>query len=78
MSVGSVVTQEIDERTAHAVVAAQVRGENKVDAEDADAVVHSIATELEQIGLDPDVGELERRYHGGDTRVPESLRQRTS
>lgn len=78
MSGESVVTQEIDERTAHAVVAAQVRGESKVDAEDADAVVDSIATELEKIGLDPDVAELEKRYHGGDTRVPESLRQRNS
>ncbi|MGA8978598.1 MAG: hypothetical protein WB473_05710 [Pedococcus sp.] len=78
MSDGSVVTQQVDESTAHAVVAAQVRGEGKVDAEDADAVVDSIATELKQIGLDPNVEELDRRYHGGDTRVPESLRQRNT
>ena len=76
MTVGSVVTQEIDERTTHAVVAAQLRGEAKVDAENPEAVVSSIAAELQGLGLEPDVDELNRRYHIGQTTVPDSLRQR--
>ena len=76
MTIGSVVNQDIDEPTAHAVVAAQVRGEARVEGDAPETVVRSIAGELEQLGLEPDLAELRRRYRSGETKVPESLRQR--
>ena len=76
MSMASVVIEEIDEPTSHAVVAAQLRGEAKVEGDHPDLVVSAIATELEDLGLEPDRTELERRYQIGQTKVPESLRQR--
>ena len=76
MTIGSVVNEDIDEPTAHAVVAAQVRGEVRVEGAAPETVVRSIAGELEQMGLEPNIDELRRRYHSGDTKVPESLIER--
>ena len=76
MTIGSVVTEDIDEPTTHAVVAAPVRGEARVEGQAPETVVRSIATELEQLGLEPDLPELRRRYHSGDTKVPQTLLDR--
>lgn len=55
-------TRPVDERTARAVVAAQLRGEAHSEAQVGSRVVAAIATELEASGFVPDLGELGRRY----------------
>jgi hypothetical protein len=62
---------ELSEQKRHEVVAAQLRGEAKAAGGDPDAVVASVAAELESIGLQPDAGELHRRYEEIDPDVPE-------
>ncbi|HEX5428532.1 MAG TPA: hypothetical protein VFX00_09410 [Pedococcus sp.] len=56
----------VDERTARAIVAAQLRGEARTEAHVGQKVVRAIATELEQSGFVPDLPELNRRYHATD------------
>jgi len=48
----------LSEEQRHEVVAAQLRGEAKAEGQSADAVVASVAAELEEIGLEPDPSEL--------------------
>ncbi len=79
MSNASVVEIEsghqLGERMAHEVVAAQLRGEAKAREEDPKVVVASIAREIEDLGLVPDVEELRQRY-AGPADVPASLTAR--
>jgi hypothetical protein len=65
--------QELSEQKRHEVVAAQLRGEAKAEGRGPDAVVASVAAELESIGLEPDPAELHRRYEEIDPDVPELL-----
>jgi hypothetical protein len=78
MSTGSMVKNEqrIDERTSHAIAAAQLRGEARATGLSTRLVVWSVADELAGLGLEPDVDELARRYNAGDTRVPSWMRER--
>ena len=55
----------------HEVVAAQLRGEAKAAGQAPEAVVASVAAELEEIGLEPDPSELHRRYEEIDPDLPE-------
>lgn len=55
----------------HEVVAAQLRGEAKAAGQAPEAVVASVAAELEEIGLEPDPSELHRRYEEVDPDIPE-------
>jgi hypothetical protein len=55
----------------HEVVAAQLRGEAKAAGQPPEAVVASVAAELEEIGLEPDASELHRRYEEIDPEIPE-------
>jgi len=78
MSTGSIVQEsadEIDTDTSHAIAAAQLRGESRVESAEPRVVVRAIAEELEGIGLHPDVPELERRYEAGDPELPSFMRQ---
>lgn len=76
MSTGSVVKDEhrVDARTSHAIAAAQLRGEARAAGLSTRLVVWSIAHELENLGFDPDVAELSRRYNAGETTVPSWMR----
>ena len=78
MSTGSMVRNDerIDERTSHAIAAAQLRGEARAEGLSTRLVVWSVADELSRIGLVPDVDELARRYNAGETRVPSWMRER--
>lgn len=78
MSTGSVVTNDerIDGRTARAIVAAQLRGEARAAGQSTRLVVKSVAAELADLGLEPDVRELARRYNAGETRIPSWMRER--
>jgi hypothetical protein len=80
MSTGSMVKDDarIDEDTAHAIAAAQLRGEAKASGLDTRLVVWSVADELSHLGLEPDVDELARRYNAGETRIPSWMRQRAA
>lgn len=66
MSQGTVVQLEpgdrIERRTGHQIVAAQLRGEARVDDDNPRAVIASVAHEIEDLGLTPDLAELEDRY----------------
>lgn len=78
MNTGSVVKDEarVDERTSHEIAAAQLRGEAKAAGLGNRLVVWSVAEELADLGLEPDVQELARRYNAGETRIPSWMRQR--
>jgi hypothetical protein len=78
MSTGSVVKNDerVDDRTSHAIAAAQLRGEAKAEGLSTRLVVWSVAEEIAGIGLEPDVDELARRYNAGETTVPSWMRQR--
>lgn len=56
----------VDERTARAIVAAQLRGEASTEAHVGQQVVRAIASELEESGFVPDLRELNRRYQATD------------
>src|SRR4051812_30643439 len=62
---------ELSEEQRHEVVAAQLRGEAKAAGQGPDAVVAAVASELEEIGLEPDPSELHRRYEEIDPDIPE-------
>jgi hypothetical protein len=62
---------ELDDKTRHAVVAAQLRGEAKAEGQGPEAVMAAVAEELEELGLKPDEGELHRRYEESEVEVPE-------
>ncbi|OLP58827.1 hypothetical protein BJM39_02315 [Salmonella enterica subsp. enterica serovar Javiana] len=61
---------ELDDETRHALVAAQLRGEEKAKGRDTDAVIASVAEEIRGLGLEPDQAELERRYAAIDPDLP--------
>ncbi|SDP41032.1 hypothetical protein SAMN04489867_2359 [Pedococcus dokdonensis] len=54
--------QRVGDRTSHRIVAAQLRGEARAPDTDTRSVVRAVAKEIEDLGLVPDVPELERRY----------------
>jgi hypothetical protein len=66
MSHGTVVHvppgHRIARSTGHEIVAAQLRGEAKADEDNPRAVIRSVAREIEDLGLQPDLPELEHRY----------------
>ena len=62
---------ELTEEQRHEVVAAQLRGEAKAAGQGPEAVVAAVASELEEIGLEPDASELHRRYEEIDPEIPE-------
>ena len=76
MSSGNVVQLERNHRlgadTAHAVVAAQLRGESRSRDAAPEAVVAAVAREIEDLGLEADRAELAERY-GQPTGVPEGI-----
>ncbi len=78
MSTGSLVKDDerIDDRTSHAIAAAQLRGEAKAEGLSTRLVVRSIADEIADLGLEPDVRELARRYNAGETKIPSWMRER--
>lgn len=81
MTNGSIVLEsdeQIDSRTSHAIVAAQLRGESRVAGRSPRAVVHAIAEELQGLGLRPNLRELARRYQAGETKLPTWMRERDS
>lgn len=55
-------SRPVEERTARAIVAAQLRGEARTEDHVGRHVVRAVATELEACGFVPDLGELNRRY----------------
>jgi hypothetical protein len=61
----------LTEEQRHEVVAAQLRGEAKAEGQGPDAVVAAVASELKEIGLEPDPSELHRRYEEIDPDIPE-------
>jgi hypothetical protein len=61
---------ELDEQTRHALVAAQLRGEEKARGRDPEAVIAAVAEEIRALGLEPDREELERRYAAIDPDLP--------
>jgi len=61
---------ELDEETRHALVAAQLRGEEKAKGRDPEAVIAAVAEEIRGLGLEPDQQELERRYAAIDPDLP--------
>lgn len=74
MTTGSIVLETsdtIDERTAHALAAAQLKGESRAKGRAPRQVVESIAREIRGIGLRPNLTELSRRYQAGAPRLPE-------
>ena len=77
MSTGSMVKSDerLDERTSHAVAAAQLRGEAKAEGLSTRLLVWSVADELANLGLEPDVDELARRYNAGETQIPSWMRE---
>ncbi|GAB3436987.1 hypothetical protein GCM10027517_07900 [Phycicoccus ginsengisoli] len=79
MSHGTVVQLKPNHRlgsdTAHAVVAAQLRGESRTPDAEPEAVVAAVASEIEDLGLQPDREELAQRY-GQPTGLPEVLATR--
>jgi hypothetical protein len=62
---------ELDEKTRHEVVAAQLRGEAKAEGQGTEAVMAAVAEELADLGLKPDEGELHRRYDEVQAELPE-------
>lgn len=62
---------ELSDATRHEIVAAQLRGEAKAAGQGPEAVVASVAEELEGIGLEPNPAELHRRYEEIDPELPE-------
>ena len=68
--------ERIDERTSHAIAAAQLRGEARAPGGRPREMVRGIAVELERLGLRPNVPELARRYNAGRTRLPAWLADR--
>lgn len=78
MTTGSIVLEspeQIDERTSHAIAAAQLRGEAQASRRDRRSMVRAIASELEDLGLRPNHPELARRYQVGRTRLPSWVRE---
>lgn len=79
MSYGNIVQLKPNHRlapdTAHAVVAAQLRGESRAREDRPDVVVAAIAREIESLGLVPDQDELRRRY-AAPSGLPEALATR--
>lgn len=76
MTTGSIVLENaarIDERTSHAIAAAQLKGEARSRGRRPREVVRSVARELEHLGLRPNLPELARRYRAGETRLPDWL-----
>ena len=67
--VGS-VEGELDERTRHEIVAAQLRGEEKASGQAPAEVIESVAQELRAIGVEPDQDQLQRRYAAIDPDLP--------
>ena len=61
---------DVDDETRHAIVAAQLRGEEKAAGRDPQAVIESVASELRAIGVEPDDAELQRRYAAIDPDLP--------
>jgi len=61
---------ELDDETRHALVAAQLRGEEKAKGRDPEAVIAAVAEEIRGLGLEPDQQELERRYAAIDPDLP--------
>lgn len=79
MSTGSIVLDRMDRfdmDTAHAIAAAQLRGEARARGRRPREVVRSIATELEHLGLRPNVPELAARYRANETRLPSWLNRK--
>ena len=79
MTSGLVVKEradQIDARTSHAIVAAQLRGETRAAGRDTSTKVRAIAQELSAIDLEPDVEELARRYNASETKVPSWMLER--
>lgn len=79
MSEGNVVQLERNHRlgqdTAHAVVAAQLRGESRTRDAAPEVVVAAVAHEIEALGLEADRTELAERY-GQPTGVPDGIAER--
>ena len=79
MSEGNVVQLERNHRlgqdAAHAVVAAQLRGESRTRDASPEAVVAAVAQEIEDLGLEADRAELVQRY-GQPDGVPEGIAER--
>ncbi|MGG5261090.1 hypothetical protein [Phycicoccus avicenniae] len=78
MTTGSIVLEsdeQIDDRTSHAIVAAQLRGEARAKGRDRRSMVRAIAAELQGLGLRPNHPELARRYDVGETKLPTWLRR---
>jgi hypothetical protein len=79
MSHGTVVQLKPNHRlgpdTAHAVVAAQLRGESRCRDAGPSDVVAAVAREIERLGLEPDRDELGQRY-GQPSGLPEVLASR--
>ncbi len=76
MTTGSIVLDhpdDIDENTSHALAAAQLKGESRASGRHPKQVVRSIATEIERLGLRPNLPELVRRYRAGEARLPRWL-----
>jgi hypothetical protein len=59
-------SRPVDQRTARAIVAAQLRGEARTEAHVGPQVVRAIASELEESGFVPNLHELNRRYQATD------------
>jgi hypothetical protein len=62
---------ELTDEQRHEVVAAQLRGEAQAAGQGAEAVVAAVASELEELGLEPDPSELARRYEQIDPDIPQ-------
>lgn len=61
---------DLDDQTRHAIVAAQLRGEEKASGREPQAVIEAVAQELRAIGVEPDEEELRRRYAAIDPDLP--------
>ncbi|MBM6402360.1 hypothetical protein [Phycicoccus sonneratiae] len=75
MTSGSIVlesTDRVDDRT-HAIAAAQLRGEARAAGRRPRELVRAIASELEHLGMRPNLPELTRRYRAGESRLPQHL-----
>jgi hypothetical protein len=62
--------EDLDEATRHEMVAAQLRGEERTKGQAPEAVMAAVAEELRKAGLEPDEGELRRRYDAVDPDLP--------